>query len=61
MLSYTVTNQNTQGGEPMSRSCANNNKYHIIKENALGPGEIIRYIWSLKSLIFTLLSAAGQH
>ena len=33
--------------------------FYVSKENNLGPGDKIRYIWGLKGLIPILLSAAG--
>ena len=34
---------------------------YVSKENNLGPGDKIRYIWGLKGPIFILLIAAGPH
>ena len=34
---------------------------YVSRENNLGPGDKIRYIWGLKGTIFILLSAAGTH
>ena len=50
-----------QGGEPTSRSCANNGKYVVSKENNLGPGKKIKCISGLKGPIFILQSASNLH
>ena len=34
---------------------------NVSKENNLGPGDKIRYIWGLKGPSFILESAAGPH
>ena len=34
---------------------------YVSKENNLGAGDKIRYIWGLKGPIFILQSAAGPH
>ena len=34
---------------------------YVSKENNLGPGDKIRYIWGLKDSILIFESAAGPH